>query len=94
MKENNELLDLFRSHNPDVWPASDNLALVPRGFQGIDYVANFGTVVVAVMVLLVATRAQLGYKSRPAAKDSVHDSLPTRDLCGPVARRWRKWHRS
>ena len=65
-------------------PASDNLALVPRGVHGINDVVIFGTVLVVVMVLVVVTRGQLGYQ---AANDSVHDTSPTR-ATPPVVRRW------
>lgn len=46
-------------------PASDNFALVPRGVHGINDVVIFGTVLIAVIVLVVATRGRLGYKHAP-----------------------------
>jgi membrane protease YdiL (CAAX protease family) len=42
-------------------PASDNFALVPRGVHGINDVVIFGTVLLAVVVLVVATRGGLGF---------------------------------
>jgi uncharacterized protein len=42
-------------------PASDNFALVPRGVHGINDVVIFGTVLLAVVVLVVATRGRLGF---------------------------------
>ena len=44
-------------------PASDNFALVPRGVHGINDVVIFGTVLLAVIVLVVATRGRLGFKN-------------------------------
>lgn len=43
-------------------PASDNLALVPRGVHGINDVVIFGTVLLAAIALVVTTRGRLGYK--------------------------------
>ena len=43
-------------------PASDNFALVPHGVHGINDVVIFGTVLAAVIVLVIATRGRLGYK--------------------------------
>jgi uncharacterized protein len=50
-------------------PASDNFALVPRGAHGINDVVIFGTVLLAVIVLVVATRGRLGLRN---ADEEVH----------------------
>jgi uncharacterized protein len=48
-------------------PASDNLALVPRGVHGISDIVIFGTVLIATIALVVATRGRLGFQNADAA---------------------------
>jgi len=49
-------------------PASDNLALVPRGVHGINDVVIFGTVLVAAVALVALTRGRLGYRNGPTTQ--------------------------
>ena len=57
-------------------PASDNFALVPRDVHGINDVIIFGTVLVSVIVLVLATRGRLGYEGAipPAPLPPVRSS--------------------
>lgn len=46
-------------------PASDNLTLMPHNVHGITDLVIFGTVLAAVVVLVVVTRGRLGYPGAP-----------------------------